>query len=112
MKLRINPEAFKDMESIKEYISEELHNPDAATHILRHIIDSYNKLLDFPLMGPSLTSVTGIVTDFRYLVCGNYLIFYKADAEFISIYRVLYSKQDYIRTLFCALPENEDLQNI
>lgn len=107
MKLRLNPEAANDMEGIKEYIADELHNPDAARDILMDILNSCKNLLTFPMMGPSLTSITGIVTDFRYLICGSYLICYKADARFISIYRVLYGKQDYMRALFGVLPENE-----
>jgi addiction module RelE/StbE family toxin len=107
MKLRITPEAAQDMEDIKKYISEKLYNPNAATNTLIKIIKTCNNLLDFPIMGASLTGVTGIVTDFRYLICGSYLIFYKQDSAFISIYRILYGKQDYMKTLFGILPENE-----
>ena len=107
MKLRVTPETAQDMEDIKKYISEKLYNPAAATNILSKIIKSCKNLLDFPMMGASLASITGITTDFRYLICENYLIFYKQDSAFISIYRVLYGKQDYIKTLFGILPECE-----
>ncbi len=39
-------------------------------------------------------------TDFRYLVSGNYLIFYKVDNEYVSIYRILYGRRDYLKIIF------------
>ncbi|MBN2863258.1 MAG: type II toxin-antitoxin system RelE/ParE family toxin [Bacteroidales bacterium] len=51
LKLRINPLAIEDLKGIREYISRELENPNAALKIVRNIIDSYEKLKDFPLIG-------------------------------------------------------------
>jgi len=39
-------------------------------------------------------------TDFRYVVSGNYLVFYRADHEFVYIYRILYAGRDYLKVLF------------
>jgi plasmid stabilization system protein ParE len=41
-------------------------------------------------------------TDYRYLVCGNYLIFYKIEGDAVSVYRVLNgsSSRDYLPILF------------
>jgi plasmid stabilization system protein ParE len=38
--------------------------------------------------------------DYRYLVSGNYLIFYKIEDEYISVNRILYGRRDYLRILF------------
>lgn len=99
-KLRINPLARKDLLEIKEYITEELDSPNAAENTLIKIAESYEKLKDFPYMGIELSSKIDIVTDYRYLISGKYIIFYKIDDVYVSIYRVLYAKRDYTRILF------------
>jgi len=107
MKLRINPLAYQDLLEIKSYIAIELLNPEAADDIVRNIIAAYNRLSDFPFMGQSLSAIIGITTDYRYLVSGSYIIFYKIENEFVSVYRVLYGKRDYVRVLFSNQLSNE-----
>jgi hypothetical protein len=48
----------------------------------------------------SLSLKINIKTDYRFLVCGVYLIFYKIEGEFISVYRVLNGMRDYLSILF------------
>jgi addiction module RelE/StbE family toxin len=99
-KLRINPLAKQDLIEIKEYITKELDNPATAINVISDIIKSYEKLKEFPRIGIELSSKIGILTDYRYLISGNYIIFYKADDIYISIYRILYSRRDYMKILF------------
>jgi toxin ParE1/3/4 len=98
--IKINPLARKDLLDIKKYITEELENPAAATKTLESIVASISNLKDFPLMGPVLSSRINIATDYRYLISGKYIVFYKVESEFISVFRILYSRRDYIRILF------------
>lgn len=98
-KLRINPLAKQDLHDIKEYIAHELDNPIAAVNVITNIMNCYGKLKEFPLLGIKLSSKIDVPTDYRYLICGNYLVFYKEDNEFVSIYRILYSRRDYIKLL-------------
>lgn len=100
LKLRINPLALEDLIGIKKYISEELDNHDAALRIVGKIRDRYSKLREFPFLGVSLDSRIDISTDFRYLVCENYYVFYKIDDNYISIYRVLNARMDFMGLLF------------
>ncbi len=99
-KLRINPVARKDLLEIKEYITEELENPTAAENVISKIVESYEKLKVFPLMGVELSSKIDIATDYRFLVSDKYIIFYKVDEVYVSIFRILYVKRDYTRILF------------
>ena len=99
-KLRINPLATEDLIEIKNYITKELENPTAAIKVVRKIIENYEKLKEFPMMGADLSVKVNIKTDFRYLVSGNYIIFYRVDDEYVSIYRILYARRDYLRILF------------
>ncbi|NLJ79016.1 MAG: type II toxin-antitoxin system RelE/ParE family toxin [Tissierellia bacterium] len=98
-KLRINPLARKDLLEIREYISKELDNPSAAEKTLTRIADSYGKLKDFPHIGIELSSKIDVVTDYRFLISGKYIIFYKVDDVYVSIYRILYGRRDYIKIL-------------
>jgi len=99
-KIRINPKAKSDLLEIKKYITDELENPDAATNIVLRIVESYEKLKEFSLMGRKLSSKIGIPTDYRYIISGKYIIFYKVDEIYVSIYRILYGKRDYKKLLF------------
>jgi len=100
LKLRINPLATEDLIGIKDYITKELDNPTAAVKVVRKIIENYEKLKEFPLMGADLSAKVNIKIDYRYLVSGNYIIFYRTDDEFVYIYRILYAGSDYLKILF------------
>lgn len=99
-KIRLSPLALSDLKEIKEYITDELCNPIAANRIVTKIIKDYSLLETSPKLGPSLSSIVHIDTDYRFLVSGKYIIFYKEDDEYVSIYRILYGARDYIKILF------------
>ena len=108
MKLRVSPAALQDLKDIDEYISVTLCNPAAAKRIIKKIISSYLKLTDNPFMGASLNARINIDAPFRYLVSGNYLIFYQVNDD-IEIHRIIYGKRDYVKILFTNdnnLPED------
>lgn len=96
--IRINPAAISDVQEIVVYIAED--NPGAATKMGNSIYSSIEKLADFPEIGGSLSSKINIKTDYRFLMCGVYLIFYKVEGEFVSVYRVLNGVRDYLSILF------------
>lgn len=100
MKIRLSPEAVKDLKEIKEYIERDLLNSIAAENVIKKIINDYTRLETMPNMGIPLSAKVPFETDFRFIVSGNYLIFYKAEEEYVSIYRVLYSRRDYLRLIF------------
>ena len=107
-KLRVNPVALKDLIEIKEYISNELDNPESAHKIIEKIIRRYESLKAYPFMGADLSLKIGIKTDYRYLINGNYIIFYKCENDYVSVYRILYGKRDYLKLLFHNLHEESD----
>ena len=94
------PEAEDDLAGIKEYITEQLENPIAAVNTVMSITKRIRRLEQFPDMGAHVSSVVSIVTDYRFLVCGNYLAFYRIDGNDVKIIRVLYGRRDYVRILF------------
>ena len=104
-KLAISPQAKKDLEDIKAYISEELENPIAAVNVVSRITKKIKNLKDTPGIGTSLSSKISFDTDYRFLVCGNYLTFYRYEEKTVYVDRVLYGRRDYVKILF---PEIED----
>ena len=100
MKLRVTPAALDDLVEIKQYISETLFNPSAAKSTVQRIMDDYLRLQDTPYIGTNLSSKLNVETSFRFLVSGNYLIFYDINDKTIEIHRILYGKSDYAQVLF------------
>jgi addiction module RelE/StbE family toxin len=108
--IHYTPEAEDDLAAIKKYIAEQLENPVAAVNTVTKIAKRIRKLEQFPELGTWLSSVINIVTDYRFLVCANYLAFYRVDGNDVYIIRVLYGRRDYVAILFGEqLQEEMDL---
>ena len=99
-KLRFSPLASKDLNEIKQYIIEDTCDELIADKTLNSILSKALLLENLPLMGNSLKAKIDMATDYRYLVAGSYLLFYKVEKEFISIYRVIHSRRDFAKVLF------------
>ena len=108
IKIRITPAALNDLKEIKSYIENDLLNPIAANNVIKRIIEDYSRLEISPHMGPSLSTRVPFDTDYRFIVSGNYLVFYKADDEFVSIYRILYGRRDYLKIIFDDIELNDE----
>jgi len=105
IKVRLSPDAETDLQQIKSYITDELDSPAAANRVLAGITKRIGQLSQFPELGPSLEAVVDIQSEYRFLVCGNYLVFYLLEQNTVVVDRVLYGKRDYTRKLF-----NEQLE--
>lgn len=79
--LHLSPVAQADLTEIKEYISEDLENPIAATSTVSKIMEQIRSLSGQAFIGTPLSAITDIESDYRFLVSGNYLIFYRAMAQ-------------------------------
>jgi plasmid stabilization system protein ParE len=99
-KLRLSPLAREDLQDVKAYITDELQSPDAAANAVARITSKIRSLINFPMMGPSLSSIVDLETDYRFLVCGNYTAFYRYNEDTVYIVRVLYGRRDFMRILF------------
>lgn len=102
MKLNYTPEAISDIQEIKRYIKNTLHNPTAAVRISKAILDACSSLKAFPKMGVSIEGKTGFETDLRMLSCENWIAVYRIepDSDVVSIARIMDGRQDYMRILF------------
>ena len=108
MKIRVTPTALNDLKEIKSYIENNLSNSIAANNVIKRIIDDYSRLENSPYMGSLLSTKVPFDTDYRFIVSGNYLVFYKADDEYVSIYRILYGRRDYLKIIFDDIEPNDE----
>ncbi len=99
-KLYYTQEAQRDLDEIWNYILSDLSNPTAAENTVNMIMASIDRLSDFPEIGAMLSSVADVESEYRFLVCENYLAFYRVDGKEVYIDRVLYGRCDYLRILF------------
>lgn len=99
-KLYFSYDAKTDLADIKEYITDELANPVAASSTIARITKSIRVLQDFAFAGAPLSSIASIPSDYRYLSVSNYMVFYHIIADAIYVDRILYGKSNYLRTLF------------
>ena len=106
-KIHYSPESRRDLDDIWDYIVSELQNSSAAERVINRIIDAVDPLKNFAEMGTPLSSIADIGTDYRFLVSGNYMVFYRVQDNDVYIDRVLYGRSDYISVLFKDLLREE-----
>ena len=99
-KIHYSPESRRDLDDIWDYIVLELQNRSAAERVIDHIMNAVDPLKNFAEMGTPLSSIADIGTDYRFLVSGNYMVFYRVQDSDVYIDRVLYGRSDYMSALF------------
>lgn len=104
--IKFTPKALNDLVEIKAYIAEELGSEISATNTVGKITKKIRMLADFPEIGEPLQSVINIDTAYRFVVCGNYIAFYRYENDEVKIIRVLYGRRNYLQILFGEQEEN------
>ena len=106
-KIHYSPESRRDLDDIWDYIVSELQNRSAAERVIDRIMVAVDPLKNFAEMGTPLSSIADIGTDYRFLVSGNYMVFYRVQGNDVYIDRVLYGRSDYMSVLFKDLLREE-----
>lgn len=104
--IKFSPEAITDLQRTKAYITEELCNEQAAAGTVAKITKRIRQLSDFPEIGVLLSSIVDFETDYRFLVCGNYTVFYRIENQIVNIVRVLYGRRNFMQILFGEPSDN------
>ena len=94
------------MDEIWDYIVLELQSPSAAENTVNRILDAVDQLADFAEIGASLSSIAEVESDYRVLVTGSYLTFYRTQGNKVYIDRILYGRRDYLRILFEGMTDD------
>ncbi len=87
----------RDLEEIQVYLRREA--PLRADQLVEALLDRMERLSRFAESGarPRDARLSGL--GFRFIVEGQYLIFYKATARIVRVYRVIHASRDYMRIL-------------
>ncbi|WP_195503134.1 type II toxin-antitoxin system RelE/ParE family toxin [Collinsella aerofaciens] len=70
-----SPLALQDLDDIWDYIAVEKDNPAAAERIVEGILARIDLLSSFPESGTPLSSIHPLRSDYRFVICDNYLTF-------------------------------------
>lgn len=98
--LHLSEEAQNDLLEIKAYIEEDLLNPSAALATVSRVTKSLRILQNHAQAGAPLSPIADMEGDYRFIVSGNYISFYRAHGSEVFIDRILYARRDYMRILF------------
>ncbi|MFC2629626.1 MAG: type II toxin-antitoxin system RelE/ParE family toxin [Lancefieldella rimae] len=100
MKLVWSPAALDDLKSAIDYIEFDLDSPMAAKRFYESILDKAHLFANAPGSGITLKTTRDIDTGYRYIVCGNWILFFMIEENQALVVRLLYGRSDYMRTLF------------
>ncbi|MBR6348455.1 MAG: type II toxin-antitoxin system RelE/ParE family toxin, partial [Spirochaetales bacterium] len=76
-----SPDSLEDLENIRSYMA-------ASLGITGKILRGIDSLSDSPELGPRISARFGILTDYRYLVIGKYLVVYRYTRKDVRVIRV------------------------
>ena len=106
IEIQLTPQAITDLQEIRTYITDKLANSQAAERTVANIFKRIDSLAELPEIGVPLSSIVDIKTNYRFLVCGNYRIFYQFKDNVVYVLHVLYGRRDFMQILFGEYESN------
>ena len=70
------------------------YNEELAVKTIQEIYARIENIQQFPYMGAALAKRVSFRTDYKYVICGNYVVLYKIGEEYVEIYRMMNRYQD------------------
>ena len=95
-----SPVALDDLDTIWNFLAIECDSVKTANKAIDVLLGSIDKLSMLPEMGTRLDARCIIHSDYRFLLSGNYLTFYRYQEDCVFVDRILDGRSDYLRTLF------------
>ena len=94
--VKLSQQAYDDIDSIIDYLSQELCNPQAAERFFDTINQKISLISTNPYMYPYHHDERLRTMDLRFVVIGKHLMFYLVDADnsVVNIVRVVYGGRD------------------
>ena len=89
-----SPKALADIERIRDYIRDALLNPEASAKFVSDVFDAGDSLAEKPRPRASFRSDHAILSYYRYLTVGRYLLVYRVQNDKVLVVRVLHELQD------------------
>ena len=88
--------AQADLAEISDYIAAD--NPTRSLSFINEIVDAGEAIGDMPRIFPLVPRLEHKAV--RRRIYGQYLIFYRLEAESVQILHVVHAARDYVRALF------------
>jgi len=98
-------EAINDLKGIQKLYEEELREAASARRAIAGIFQRVRGLAEYDALGSPLAPMVGYESSYRFLICGNYMVFYRPSAGIVYVDRVLFSRRDYIKIPFAGYEE-------
>ncbi|ATW26661.1 type II toxin-antitoxin system RelE/ParE family toxin [Candidatus Formimonas warabiya] len=96
-RVELLPAAYLDLDEIFDYIMAE--NPHAANEILESIMQSLERLENYPHSGAPLLDRSLKKFSFRMVIIDPYIAFYRFIGNQVIVYRILHGARNYSRLL-------------
>jgi addiction module RelE/StbE family toxin len=98
-RVRHTEQSYDDLDSIIEYISENLFDPQAAERFFHNVSEEIERLKENPYMFPLHHDEKLSAKGYRFVVIGNYLMFYAIDEsnndeKVVNILGIVYGRRD------------------
>lgn len=100
IKLVWSPAAVDDLASAFDYIEFDLANPSTARNLYNTAQEKAHLFAEIPGSGAILRTLNGIDAGYRYMLCGNWMLFMTIQDDSALVVRFLYAKSNYMTTLF------------
>ena len=90
--LKINPQVYDDIRTIRQYIAAD--NPVKAAEVENEILDGIERLADFPEMGAKLSNRVSQKTRYRYITTYSYATLYYIEKDAVIVSTVIHLSRD------------------
>ena len=95
--IRIFPTAKQDLLDVIDYLN--TLSRDSALKCYDRLVSEISSLSTMPERCPRPRDLALAAKGYRYLVVGNYLVFYVVAGNTVQIRRILYARRDYKKLL-------------
>jgi plasmid stabilization system protein ParE len=101
IKMIFSPLFIRKLDRIYDFIAIDLDNSISAKRTVNKIIESLERLRNFPESAPKITALYSKIpeqfAETRFLVCGSFLVFFEKTDNTIEIIQIYHGSEDYIR---------------
>lgn len=96
-KIVFSKKSEQQIDEIYQYALSKSNDEDTAKQYVNELIDKTEILKKHAFVGRQLEIIDNIVTQYRFLIYKDYLMFYRVDENKVYIDRILSSKTDYVK---------------
>jgi len=98
-KLKYSPDAREKLRDIKVQVTAS-YGSEVATKVISEIMGDIKGLVDNPKKGPSVESLIGIPTNYRFLHIKQNYAFYRIENNTIYVTGIYNEREDFMRRMF------------